>query len=166
MARSKENTRNRKISKSKQLSSNGGNFSEHDQLGLERLIFFSDAVFAIAITLLALEIRLPAGGESLNDTQLFAQLIGMWHRYLAFFISFSVIGVFWISHHRKFRFIERYDRSLLMLNLLLLMMIAFIPFPSSIISENPNRTATIFYAVTMTLVGFFPGSHVVVCLVA
>jgi uncharacterized membrane protein len=153
MERKKEDNMNRKISKSRQPSSNERNPSEHDQLGLERLIFFSDAVFAIAITLLALEIRLPAGGETLNDMQLFAQLTGMWHRYLAYFISFSVIGVFWISHQRKFRFIKRYDGRLLILNLLILMMIAFIPFPSSIISENPNRIATVFYALTMTLVG-------------
>jgi uncharacterized membrane protein len=144
---------NKRISKSRQLSSNKYESSEYNQMGLERLIFFRDAVFAIAITLLALEIRLPAGGETFNDAQLFAQLIGMWHRYLAYFISFIVIGVFWISHHRKFRFIKRYDSRLLILNLLILMMIAFIPFPSSIISENPNRTATIFYALIMTLVG-------------
>jgi TMEM175 potassium channel family protein len=125
--------------------------TDHDQLGLERLIFFSDAVFAIAITLLALEIRLPAGGEDLSEAQLLAQLTGMWQRYLAYAISFLVIGVFWMAHHRKFRFIKRYNSALMMLNLLVLMVIAFVPFPSSVISEYPDRTATIFYALTMML---------------
>jgi uncharacterized membrane protein len=58
--------------------------NQQDQLGLERLIFFSDAVFAIATTLLALEIRLPATQEIATDTQLFERLTGMWHEYLAF----------------------------------------------------------------------------------
>jgi uncharacterized membrane protein len=124
---------------------------DQDRLGLERLIFFSDAVFAIAITLLALEIRLPAGNDALDDAQLLAALVGIWQKYLAFAISFMVIGTLWIGHHRKFRYIKRYDRGLLILNLLMLMVIAFVPFPSSIISEYSNRTATVFYGLTMFL---------------
>lgn len=128
--------------------------SDHqDQLGLERLIFFSDAVFAIAITLLALEIRLPETDELLNNSQLSTQLSGMWHEYLAYILSFIVIGTFWMAHHRKYRFIKRYDDRLMFLNLLLLMVIAFIPFPSSIISKYPDRSATIFYALTMATAG-------------
>jgi uncharacterized membrane protein len=122
-------------------------------LGLERLIFFSDAVFAIAITLLALDIRLPSGGEAPSNAQLLAQLLGLWHKYLAYMISFLAIGSFWMAHHRRFRYIKRYDRGLLILNLLFLMVIAFVPFPTSVISESGNRTATVFYALTMTLAG-------------
>jgi uncharacterized membrane protein len=126
--------------------------SDHaDQLGMERIVFFSDAVFAIAVTLLALEIRLPAGKELLNENQLIDQLAGLWHRYLGYFISFMVIGIFWMAHHRKFRLIKRYDARLMLLNLLLLLVVAFIPFPTSLISEYPDRTATIFYAMTMIL---------------
>jgi uncharacterized membrane protein len=124
-----------------------------DELGLERLIFFSDAVFAIAITLLALDIRLPAGGEAPSNAQLLAQLLGLWPKYLAYLVSFLAIGTFWLGHHRRFRLIRRYDRGLLALNLLFLMVIAFVPFPTSVISESGNRTATIFYALTMTLGG-------------
>jgi len=124
-----------------------------DQLGLERLIFFSDAVFAIAITLLALEIRLPDTDELLTNTQLASQLAGMWHEYLAYILSFLVIGTFWMAHHRKYRYIIRYDNRLLFLNLMMLMVIAFIPFPSSIISKYPDRSATIFYALTMATAG-------------
>jgi uncharacterized membrane protein len=122
-------------------------------LGLERIIFFSDAVFAIAITLLVLEIRLPVGEDILEDFQLFAQLKSMWHEYLAYLISFMVIGTFWMAHHRKFRYIRRYDHRLMILNLLYLMVIAFIPFPSSIISQYPGPTATTVYALTMVLAG-------------
>lgn len=124
-----------------------------DKLGLERLIFFSDAVFAIAITLLALDIRLPPGTELANNRALLDQLLGAWHKYLAFVISFLAIGTFWMAHHRRFRFIKRYDRGLLMLNLLFLMGITFVPFPTSVLSESGNRTATVFYGLTMMLAG-------------
>jgi uncharacterized membrane protein len=120
-----------------------------DKLGLERILFFSDAVFAIAITLLVLEIRLPASSIVQTDTSLSILLAGMWQRYLAYLISFLVIGTFWIAHHRKFRFIRRYDGKLIWLNLLFLLFTAFSPFPSTIISEYSGRTATIFYAISM-----------------
>jgi uncharacterized membrane protein len=122
-----------------------------NQLGLERLVFFSDAVCAIAITLLVLEIRLPSADGTLTDSQISPILAGMWHKFLAYVISFLVIGAFWIGHHRKFRYIKRYDSTLLFLNLLMLMGIAFLPFPSSMISEYPYRNVTIFYAFTLML---------------
>jgi uncharacterized membrane protein len=125
----------------------------NDKAGLERLIFFSDAVFAIAITLLALEIQLPVDATSLTDQQLFASLMSIWPKYLSFFISFMVIGNFWIAHHRRYRFITRYDTRLLLLNLLVLMSIAFIPFPTAVLSENGNRTATIFYSLSIATTG-------------
>jgi uncharacterized membrane protein len=127
----------------------------HNQLGMERLLFFSDAVFAIAITLLVLEIRLPSAGETITDEQMLTALAGMGHKFLAYLISFLVIGVFWIGHHRKFRFIKRYDSTLLFLNLIMLMGIAFLPFPSSMISESPTRVATIFYALTLMVTSVF-----------
>lgn len=124
-----------------------------DSVGLERLIFFSDAVFAIAITLLALDIRLPQGLGDLNDQALLRELMSIWPRYLGYVVSFLVLGNFWISHHRKYRYIRRYNSILLQLNLLLLMAIAFIPFPTAILSEFGNRTATIFYALSISLAG-------------
>jgi TMEM175 potassium channel family protein len=127
--------------------------SEQEQLGLERLVFFSDAVFAIAITLLALEIRLPSLEEHLTNDQLLQALLMIWPKYLSYAISFLVIGTFWMGHHRKFQFIHNFDANLLLLNILLLMGVAFIPFPTAVISEHGNRTATIFYALVMFIVG-------------
>ena len=123
-----------------------------DELSMERIVFFRDAFFAIAITLLALEIRLPdiAG---LGNAELLKELLSIWPRYLSFMVSFLVIGNFWLIHHRQFRYIERYDNHLIFINLFVLMAIAFIPFPTVMISENGNRTATIFYALTMCVVG-------------
>jgi uncharacterized membrane protein len=125
----------------------------NDKVGLERLVFFSDAVFAIAITLLALEIHLPVAASDLSDRQLLASLLQIWPKYLSFIISFFVIGNFWIAHHYRFSLITRYDNRLLLLNLLVLMSIAFIPFPTSVFSENGNRTATIFYALSIAMTG-------------
>lgn len=127
---------------------------EQDHLGLERLIFFSDAVFAIAITLLALEIRLPAGSDIRSDGELLAALVGIWPRYLSYAVSFLVIGMYWMAHHRMFRSIARYDRRLLFLNLLVLLCIAFVPFPTAVLGEYSGSVATIFYALTMVVTGF------------
>jgi len=122
-----------------------------NRLAIERLVFFSDAVFAIAITLLVLDIRLPAGASAASGRELLLDLAALWPEYLAFFISFWVIGLSWISHHRKFLYIQRIDYPLLTLNLLMLMMIAFIPFPTAVMSDNVSFTATAFYALTMIL---------------
>lgn len=122
-----------------------------NRFAIERLVFFSDAVFAIAITILVLDIRLPAGVDAASSRELLLSLAGLWPKYLAFFVSFWVIGLSWTSHHRKFLYVQRVDYQLLALNLLMLMMIAFIPFPTAIMSENVSFTATAFYALTMIL---------------
>jgi uncharacterized membrane protein len=119
-----------------------------EKVGLERLVFFSDAVFAIAITLLALEIRLPGEATNLTDQELLTSLLQIWPRYLSFIISFLVI-----AHHHRFSLIGYYDNRLLLLNLLFLMSVAFIPFPTSVISENGNHTATVFYALSIATTG-------------
>jgi uncharacterized membrane protein len=125
----------------------------NDSMGLERLAFFSDAVFAIAITLLALEIRLPEEAAHAADAQLAEILIGLWPKYLGYVVSFLVIGLFWIGHHRKFRLIERYDANLLILNTLMLMLVALAPFPTAVLSESGGQLATILYAAFMVVTG-------------
>jgi uncharacterized membrane protein len=130
--------------------------SHGEKLGLERLIFFSDAVFAIAVTLLALEIRLPTLDETVSNGELLKNLLAIWPKYLGYVVSFLVIGSLWMGHHRKFLLIKYHDRRLLFLNLILLMSIAFIPFSTSVISEYGNLvTATIFYALSIALAGLF-----------
>jgi len=122
-------------------------------IALERLVFFSDAIFAIAITLLALDIRLPSLSPNMTDADLFSQLLAIGPKYYSFSISFLSIGLYWLGHHRMFQSIKRYDSVLLLLNLLLLMCIAFIPFPTSVIGDYNNRTANIFYAFTFSITG-------------
>jgi uncharacterized membrane protein len=127
---------------------------QDDSVGLERLVFFSDAVFAIATTLLALDIRLPANSQITSDAGLLSALNNLGPKYLGYVISFMVISVYWFSHHRMFRRIRRYNGRLLVINMFLLMAIAFVPFPTSVMSQyGNNRSATIFYAATMVVVG-------------
>ncbi|HEX3987905.1 MAG TPA: TMEM175 family protein, partial [Verrucomicrobiae bacterium] len=119
------------------------------------LVYFSDAVFAIAITLLSLDIRLPTEHDGLTNHELFEGLIAIWPKYLGYIISFLVIGLFWKGHLGKFRLIKRYDNTLILLNLLFLMVIAFTPFSTRLLAEFGNRIATICYALTMVMASIF-----------
>jgi len=114
-------------------------------LSFERVVFFSDAVFAIVITLLVLELKVPhltAHTESALRHALFELL----PRVAGFVVSFLIVGLMWIEHHRIFRYIADYDAGLLWRNLLLLLCISFVPFPTALFSENFwSRTAFILY---------------------
>jgi uncharacterized membrane protein len=109
-----------------------------------RLEAFSDGVFAVAITLLILNIQLPTKSFT-NEEGLFKYLLDLWPAYLAFVTSFATIGIMWINHHRLFTYIKRTDTILMLLNLLLLLMIVFVPFPTALLAQqyrlNPNLRA-------------------------
>ncbi len=116
-------------------------------LEFERLVFFSDAVMAIAITLLALEIKVPEIANTLAAQELPRAVLDLWPKLLAYFIGFTIIGGNWISHHAMFRMIRRHDRPLLWLNLVHLMLVALAPFATSIVGEYGNLPfAQMFYA--------------------
>ena len=120
-----------------------------------RIVYFSDAVFAIAITLLVLQIRVLAG---LSPTELTAALIEIWPKYLSYLISFTVIGSFWRAHHRIFRHIRAYDEHLIYLNLLFLMCVAFLPFSASLIAEYGSQSVAFeIYASNVAATGLFLG---------
>lgn len=93
-------------------------------IGLERIIFFSDAVIAIAITILVLEIRLPDDIHDVSDV-----FPGMLPKILAYIFSFLQIAVFWAAHHNLFKRLVGYDNTVIWLNFLFLMVIAFLPVP-------------------------------------
>jgi uncharacterized membrane protein len=110
----------------------------------DRIVFFSDAVFAIAITILVLDIRVPDG---LSPVQLPTQVLGLAPKYLSYAISFLVLAVYWQAHHRVFRPIRRYDGTLVWLNFLFLMAVAFLPFPTSLLGEyGGQRVSVAVYA--------------------
>jgi uncharacterized membrane protein len=115
-----------------------------------RLETFSDGVFAIAITLLVLTIAQPN-----NYTDLAHDLGRRWPSLAAYVVSFIVIGIMWLNHHTVFGHLERVDRGLFYLNLLLLMTIVLIPYPTGVFGEALRRgqgakTAAVFYSVVMT----------------
>ena len=112
-----------------------------------RLVAFSDAVFAITITLLVLEIRPPT-----DDENLLHGLLALWPSYLAYAVTFLFIGQVWANHHVMFDHIRGADRLVLLLNTLLLMVVAFLPFATSVLAEalrssDGERTAVVFYGI-------------------
>src|ERR1044072_608949 len=114
-------------------------------LSFERVVFFSDAVFAIVITLLVLELKVPHLTEH-TESGLRHALLELIPRVIGFVVSFLIIGLMWIEHHRIFRYIADYDGGLLWRNLLLLLCVSFVPFPTALFSENFwSRTAFILY---------------------
>ena len=114
-------------------------------LSFERVVFFSDAVFAIVITLLVLELKVPHLTEH-TEPSLRHALVELLPRVAGFVISFLIIGLMWIEHHRIFRYIADYDGGLLWRNLFLLLCVSFVPFPTALFSENFwSRTAFILY---------------------
>jgi uncharacterized membrane protein len=123
---------------------------DHEKV-LGRILAFSDGVFAFAITLLILDVRLPA--DTLK-TNLSAALISLWPNYLAFLLSFIVIGIHWSTHVRLFRDIIRYDQKLIWLNLLFLLFIVVIPFSTSVLSLHLIRLSVMVYAALMACAGY------------
>lgn len=135
------------------------NRSEEKETG--RLEAFSDGVFAIAITLLILQIPLP--DEAKNASSLLTQLGNQWATYLAYLVSFLTILIMWVNHHIIFRLIHRTDQLFLILNGLLLMVITFVNYPMAVLArslQSPDRpglsadqhTAALFYNGTFIVI--------------
>lgn len=123
-----------------------------------RLEAFSDGVFAVAITLLVLNIRVPgidSPNKLLDDAKLWQALLDEWPMLVAYGTSFATIGIMWLNHHRLFVHIKRTDTVLLLLNLLLLLVIVFIPVPTALLAEylvKPDQhAAAIVYSGTFLL---------------
>ena len=118
-------------------------------LEYDRVLFFSDAIFAIAITLLVVDIRVP--GIAGSATELRAASTNIF----SFGLSFVVIGLFWMGHHSVFRYITALDRPLIAINLGFLGFIAFLPYPTSLLgsADGPDRVATIFYSACISCAG-------------
>jgi uncharacterized membrane protein len=113
-----------------------------------RLETFSDGVFAIAATLLILDVKADGGGA------LSSQLWHAWPQFAGYAVSFVTIGVMWINHHTVFKQIDKVDRTFLTINVVFLMVIAFVPFPTRVLAahlQHDARTAALTYGVTMVV---------------
>ena len=117
--------------------------------GTARLETFSDGVFAIAATLLVLEFSVGSGRN------LGHQLVHLWPAYLAYVTSFVTIGIIWMNHHHTVSLIGRVDRPMLFINNLLLLVVAFLPFPTKLVgdylNEDGEKAATLAYAATFVV---------------
>ncbi|MDQ2714610.1 MAG: TMEM175 family protein [Chloroflexota bacterium] len=120
-------------------------------LSTARTEAFSDGVFAVAITLLVLNLQVPqlALRESLNSA-----LLLLWLKVLIYMLSFVVVGIYWVAHHNTFHYITHSDRNLLWLNILFLMCIVFIPFPTALLGQYTHQQSpVIIYAGTLVITG-------------
>ena len=139
-----------------------GELSEK-QVGTEpstnRLEAFSDGVFAIAITILVLQLGVPEVPAGLPDDRvgaaLTAKLLALWPgKLVSYVLSFVIVGMFWVAHHMAFHHIRRSDRPLLWLNTLFLMCVSFIPFPTALLGQYfDQRVAVVVYAISLAATG-------------
>lgn len=120
-------------------------------LSTTRLEAFSDGVFAVAITLLVLNLQVP---QLASTSELVSRLGELWPKLLSYALSFVIVGIYWVAHHNTFHYIQRSDRNLLWLNILLLMCIVFLPFPTALLGQYPEqRVSVIVYASTLVITG-------------
>jgi uncharacterized membrane protein len=119
-----------------------------EEQALERLVLFTDAVIAIVITLMVLEVKPPPVH---SEQELLPALGALHHEYLAVGVSFLVIGIYWAAHHHRFQWVQRLDRGLIAINLLFLLSICAIPFVTAVLAKHPQRIGTILYALTVAL---------------
>jgi uncharacterized membrane protein len=118
-----------------------------------RLEAFSDGVFAIAITLLVLELRLPASRGPLTSAQQAHDLWTIWPQYAVYFVSFATIGIMWINHHALFKNVQHVTLGIMLTNLLLLCFISFLPFPTEVLARyGITNVAIVYYGIVMTLI--------------
>jgi len=149
-------------------------FESRKQFQVERLILFSDAVFAIAITLLVIEIKLPHFESGFTQAQIIHALGEKVPDLIAFLLSFVVIGQFWTTHHKLFGYVQGYTTKLLWLNLHMLLWIALMPFSTYLIMEFGNLDIIWFWyscnlaliSLSLVFLWIYVGKHPALCTVA
>ncbi len=129
--------------------------SKNYELQMERIVFFSDAVFAIAITLLIIEIKVPHIEHDAGDREFWIALLKLTPNFVGYFFSFFVIGAYWVGHHQIYGHIKNWNSGLMWRNITVLAAIAFIPFSTAFLSEYPARFVPLFlYAANFSAAGF------------
>ena len=122
--------------------------------GLERLLFLTDGVFAIAMTLLAVELHLPEAAGEAHRGELLRRIGAAWPQVLAFAQSFGILALFWVAHHRLSRHLRRADGGLLGLTLAFLLAVSFLPVPTGVLGAHFLDPAAL---------GFYNASLAVAC---
>jgi uncharacterized membrane protein len=137
-----QNTGQRAAARTGRRRRSPGIVGRRGHMEYDRILFFSDAVFAIAITLLVVELPEPSEnaldrGQAIDSGHLLRAAAST--SVLGFWISFGVIGLFWIGHHGLFRYVKAIDRPLMLLNLVFLGSIAFLPYPTDVLSSTSDQ---------------------------
>ncbi len=129
--------------------------SELKNRGLDRILGLSDGIFAFAITLMVLDLAVPAMSSS-QGASLLSLLAGEWLSFMNYFLSFAIIAIWWNAHHRNFEYINGYDGMLKVVNLLVLLSITLVPFFTKLLDTwNATPLATALYATDQGFAGLF-----------
>lgn len=143
--------------KHKQSAIDGG------EVSTARLEALTDGVFAIAMTILVLDIHVPEMLAGSTSGDLFFSLGQLWPRIASFIISFIVLAMFWVAHHTEFRYIKKLDHKLIWLNMFYLLFICLLPFTAALLGRYPgNEAAVVVYGahlIIMILVHYFMWNH-------
>lgn len=127
--------------------------TEEGGLGKSRIEAFSDGVFAIAITLLVLDIKVPTPTDT-PLPRLLPRLLSLWPELFSYALSFVIIGVYWVAHHLMLHALKRADRTLLWINNLFLMCVALIPFSAGVLGQYRHaQVAVVLYGLNLIVVG-------------
>jgi uncharacterized membrane protein len=126
---------------------------DREKIGLDRILFFSDAIIAIAMTLMALEIQLPESVAVEHLRQALTETLPTLQNYM---LSFLVVAIYWVEHHRMFKYITGYDGRLVWLNLLFLAMIVLVPAATDLVDRfgDQDPLAVVIYAACLAATGF------------
>jgi len=125
------------------------------ELGKNRIEALSDGIFAIAMTLLILELHVPALPPTASNAQVVPALLHLWPKFATYAVSFITLGVYWVGHHLLYHGIRRADRTLLWLNILFFLLVSFIPFTTSVLNAfRETQAALLFFGANLTLIGW------------
>lgn len=130
------------------------------ELGRNRIEALTDGVFAVAMTLLVLDIKVPEFQQPLTTAELAMKLFALWPKFLSYTISFVILGVYWVGHHVQLSFIRRADRPLLWINIFFLLWVALVPFSTAVLSEYPKmQLAIAVYGANLIAIGLTLALH-------
>lgn len=127
---------------------------EAEAISLSRYHSFSDAVFAVAMTLLVLDIKIPEIANKLANQGFVKALSGLENQFTTFVASFFIIGIFWWFHNNIFKIIKRQNKTLFLINLLFLLGIVFLPFSTGLYSANHNQLFFVIYNASLAFTSF------------
>jgi uncharacterized membrane protein len=118
-----------------------------------RIAALADGIFAVAMTLLVLDLKLPEGAKTTTDAEVWQQLVGLKGHFLVYALSFVVLGTHWIGHHQQFHFVRRVNWSLLWLNLVFLLFITLVPFTTNLLAGRSRlHIPVVIYGLNLLLI--------------